>query len=193
MFSIVDTSIMTILWIILGVFWVFTTVFWALQMFRALELVSETAKMKPQNVWLTFIPLFGLYWQFAVVSAVADSLGQEYIRRGIIAREGRPGYNAGMTANILLCCAVIPTFGILVAIISNITRLIHLAKIKNYTAELGNIIQTQMQYAQQTPQIPFVYQSEINPTIEENLQKNNPNRFMPPITPEENEKRWRKK
>jgi predicted RNA-binding protein with RPS1 domain len=184
---------MTILWIILGVIWVFTTVFWTLQMFQALDLVSSTAKMKPQNVWFTFIPFFGLYWQFAVVIAVGDSLGEEYRRRGIIARESRPGYNVGMTANILLCCAVIPTFGILVAIISNITRLIHLAKIKNYTKELENIIQTQMQYAIQTTPIAFTYQPEINPSIEENLQKNNPNRFMPPMTPEENEERWRKK
>jgi hypothetical protein len=191
MFSIVDMDLINMLWIILGATWILVNTFWLLQMQRSLELVSATAKMKPEMVWLTFIPLFGLYWQFAVVSAVANSFGDEYVRRGIIPKEGRPGYNVGMTANILLCCALIPTFGILVALISNITRLIHLAKIKNYTKELETIIQTQMQYAQQIPQIPFVY--EPKPEIEETLQQNNPNRFMPPRIPGEDDERWRKK
>ncbi len=190
MFSILDTSFLNLLWIILGIVWVIVNTFWLIQMQRALELVSSTSKMKPQNVWLAFIPLFGLYWQFMVVNAVADSFGAEYIRRGIIPREARPGYNTGLTANILFCCAAIPTFGILISLISNITRLIHLVKIKNYTSELGNIIQTQMQYAQQ---MPIYYPEEKNISFEETLQKNNPNRFMPPQTPEEIERRWKKK
>jgi hypothetical protein len=33
----------------------------------------------------------------------------------------------------------------------------------------------------------------VNPAQEEELKKNNPNRFMPPETEEEIEKRWRKK
>jgi hypothetical protein len=193
MFGIVETPLMEMLWWILGFSWLLTTIFWALQMRRTLELLAANAKMKAENVWLTFIPLFGLYWQFAVVTAVADSLREEYIRRGIIAREGRPGFNSGITANILLCCGAIPTFGILIAILSNITRLIHLAKIRNYTKELELIIQTQMQYAQQIPAIPFVYQPELNSSLEENLQKNNPNRFMPPRIPGEDDDRWRKK
>ena len=114
MFSILDTSFLNLLWIILGIVWVIVNTFWLIQMQRALELVSSTSKMKPQNVWLAFIPLFGLYWQFMVVNAVADSFGAEYIRRGIIPREARPGYNTGLTANILFCCAAIPTFGILI-------------------------------------------------------------------------------
>lgn len=193
MFSILDTSFLEMFWITLGIVWVIVNTFWLIQMQRALELVHETASMKPQNVWLAFIPVFGLYWQFEVVNAVAKSFGEEYIRRGIIPREARPGYNVGLTANILFCCVAIPTFGILIALISNITRLIHLAKIKNYTAELGNIIQAQMQYSLQQKPTPFTYQPEINVSLEEKLLKNNPNRFMPPQTAEEIERRWKKK
>lgn len=190
MFSILEISFLETLWIILIIVWILVNTFWLIQMQRSLELVFANSKMKPQNVWLAFIPIFGLYWQFAVVNAVADSFGEEYIRRGIIPKEARPGYNVGMTANILLCCALIPTFGILIALISNITRLIHLTKIRNYTAELGNIIQIQMQYAKAVPEnIPM----ETDTTLEEKLEKNNPNRFMPPQTPEEIEKRWKKK
>ncbi|MCX6310277.1 MAG: hypothetical protein NT084_01405 [Bacteroidetes bacterium] len=192
MFSILDTSFLEILWIILGIFWVLVNTFWLIQMQRALELVSFTSKMKPQNVWLAFIPVFGLYWQFEVVKAVADGLGGEYIRRGIIPREPRPGYNVGFTANVLFCCVVVPTFGILIAIISNFTRLIHLVKIKNFTTELEKIIQTQMQFSQ-TPEAPKKWPAAENVVVEEELKKNNPNRFMPPQTAEEIERRWKKK
>ena len=119
-------------------------------------------------------------------------LGGEYIRRGIIPREPRPGYNVGFTANVLFCCVVVPTFGILIAIISNFTRLIHLVKIKNFTTELEKIIQTQMQFSQ-TPEASKNWPAAENVVVEEELKKNNPNRFMPPQTAEEIERRWKKK
>jgi hypothetical protein len=189
MFNIVQTNFITTLWLALLFTWLIVNTFWLLTMQRALELVFPNCKMKPANVWLTYIPAFGLYWQFAVVQAVADSLGQEYIRRGIIPKEGRPGLSVGYTANILLCCALLPTFGILVALVSNISRLMHLFRIKNYMKELEEIMQVQMQYAQM-PQPVMNFQPEINPASEEELKNNNPERFMPPETPEEARKRW---
>ena len=191
MISIPDASFVNTLWAILILSWILISIFWLLVMQRALELVAPFNKMNPANVWLTFIPAFGLYWQFIVVQRVADSLGDEYIRRGIIPREPRPGKSVGLTANILLCCAFIPSFGILVGLVSNISRLMHLFKIKNYTEELEGIIRTQMQYPQ-APQEPNYFQ-EVNPALEEELKKNNPNRFMPPESAEEIEKRWRRK
>lgn len=192
MFSIPDVGLVNALWLVLGITWITVTVFWLLVMQRALELVFPNNKMPAGNVWLTFIPFFGLYWQFEVVQKVADSLGEEYRRRGIISREARPGFGVGLTANILLCCAFIPSFGILIAIVSNISRLIHLFRIKNYTVELEGIIRTQMQYAQESPPVVDFHQ-QVNPSMEEELKQNNPNRFMPPETEEEIEKRWRRK
>jgi hypothetical protein len=192
MFSLVDVDLLNMLLIILVITWIIVNIFWLRVMQRALEPLTSFTKMKPEKVWLTFIPVFGLYWQFVVVQNVADSIGEEYLRRGIIPRERRPGFNAGLTANILLCCAFIPTFGILVALASNITRIIHLVKIQNYTAELDGIIRVQMQ----TPQIPlpqFDISEYANPKAEEELRRNNPERFMPPVTPEQIEARWRKK
>jgi hypothetical protein len=192
MFSILDVDFVNALWFVLGITWIVVTVFWLLVMQRALELVVPNNTMPAGNVWLTFIPFFGLYWQFEVVQKVADSLGEEYRRRGIISREARPGFGVGLTANILLCCAFIPSFGILIAIVSNISRLIHLFRIKNYTADLEEIIRTQMQYAQEPP--PAVdFQQYVNPDLEKELKQNNPNRFLPPETDEEIEKRWRRK
>lgn len=191
MFSLLDVDLVNVLWVVLIISWAVVNALWSLVMQRALELVNPLHDMKPSQVWFTFIPVFGLYWQFEVVQKVADSLGQEYIRRGIIAREPRPGFGVGLTANILLLCAFIPSFGILVALVSNISRLIHMYKIKNYTVELEGIIRTQMQYAQMP--VEPVFFVDTNAALEEELKKNNPNRFMPPETEEEIEKRWRKK
>ncbi|MDQ3108858.1 MAG: hypothetical protein M3R17_03095 [Bacteroidota bacterium] len=192
MISFADVDLVDALWIILIVLWIVVNVFWLRVMQRALEPLSSFKKMKPENVWLTFIPFFGLYWQFAVVQNVADSLSEEYIRRGIIPGEPRPGYSVGLTANILLCCAFIPTFGILVALVSNISRIIHLVKIKNYSDELDHIIRVQMQN-QQAPQPVLDLMEYTHPKADEELKRNNPKRFMPPTTPEQERERWRKK
>jgi hypothetical protein len=192
MFSIVDVDLLNVLWVTLIVSWAVVNIFWVRVMQRALEPLTSFHKMNPEKVWFIFIPAFGLYWQFEVVKNVADSIGEEYARRGVISRERRPGYGVGLTANILLCCAFIPTFGILVALVSNISRIIHLVKIQNYTAELDGIIRAQMQH-QHIPQPDFDFTEYANPKAEEELRKNNPERFMPPVTPEQIEARWRKK
>jgi hypothetical protein len=191
MLEYLDLPFVNTLWILLALSWVIVNIFWCIEMQKALLLTSNT-KMQPQNVWLVYVPLFGLVWQFLVVAAVADSLGEEYHRRGVISREARPGYASGTNANVLLTCAVIPAFGIAIALFSNIPRIIHLTKIKNYRIELEKIIQTQMQYPQQ-PQIPLEYFSESTQSVNEEMQKNNPERFMPPRNPEEEYDRWRKK
>ena len=190
MFSIADTGFVTVLWCILISTWAGVTAFWLVVMQKALEILPPEQKMPPKNVWLAFIPFFGLYWQFEVVRVVADAMGKEYIRRGIIPREPRPGFGSGLSANIMTCCAVIPSFGLLVALAGNITRLIHIAKIKKYTSDLEKMMSVQMEMPQNFQNENF---QDVNPALEEELKKNNPNRFMPPQTPEEIEKRWRRK
>ena len=192
MFGLWDSELINNLWLLLIFSWIILYVFWCIQMQKALLLVVPNCKMKPQNVWLVFIPFFGLAWQFWVTGKVADSLGEEYERRGIIARESKPGYNAGLTAGILLCCAVLPTIGILVGLFGIIPGIIHVVKVKNASEELEKIIQTQMQYPVQALQVP-VYEPPIASDTEEEMKKNNPERFMPPRTPEEDLERWRKK
>ena len=191
MFNIADSTFVTVLWCILFFSWAGVTAFWLVAMQQALEILPPEKKMPPKNVWLTFIPFFGLYWQFEVVRVVADAMGREYIRRGVIPREPRPGFSSGLSANIMTCCAVIPNFGILVALTGNITRLIHIAKIRKYTADLRHMISVQQEIQ------PAGFQNDImqdvNPALEEELKKNNPNRFMPPMTEEEERKRWGRK
>ena len=185
-----DFPVINDLWKLLFIGWGVVNIFWCLQMQKALVQFSRKHEMHPPNVWLVYIPLFGFFWQFLVTKAVADSLGEEYFTRGIIPREAKPGYSSGLSSNILFCCAIIPAFGVAVALFSIIPRIIHLTKIRNYCEELEKIAQAQMNYVQQ-PQT--FYQTETDSNAEEELKKNNPERFMPPRTPEEEYERWRKK
>lgn len=191
MFNIADSTFVTVLWCILLFSWAGVTALWLVVMQRALEILPPEQKMPPKNVWLAFIPFFGLYWQFEVVRVVADAMGREYIRRGIIPREPRPGFSSGLSANIMICCAVLPNFGLLVALTGNISRVIHLYKIRNYTEELERIISVQMEMPPQNFQDDIM--QNVNPALEEELKKNDPSRFMPPMTEEEERKRWGRK
>lgn len=85
---------------------------------KTLQIISpENRRMPPGNVWLMFIPLFNIVWQFIMVSRIADSLMEECIRLNIPLSEQRPTYNIGLTYNICsLISDVIPILGPLAAL-----------------------------------------------------------------------------
>lgn len=57
-------------------------VFFLLMLHRLLERCApENRAMDPNLVWLMFVPVFNLYWQFHIVRAVAKSLKKEYEAR----------------------------------------------------------------------------------------------------------------
>ncbi len=67
---------------------------------NTLKIISrENRKMSPSNVWLILIPVFGIAWQFMVVSKIADSIKAECTRLNIPVNESRPTYIIG-----LVCC-----------------------------------------------------------------------------------------
>ena len=44
---------------------------------RILQVISpENREMSPGSVWLQFIPLFGMVWQFIVVARIARSVSK---------------------------------------------------------------------------------------------------------------------
>jgi hypothetical protein len=82
--------------------------FYLLTMYRALDRCSlENRAMEPALVWLSFIPCFGLVWQFFIVINVAKSLGAEFKKRGIVA-EDQPGLAIGLAMCITSVMCVIP-------------------------------------------------------------------------------------
>lgn len=178
-------------------------------MSAALEAIPQPLrKMPPGNVWLTFIPLFGIVWQYIMVAAVSDSIKAEFMRRGVPRDEDRPGYNMGLTSCILWTCRVIPYIGLIPALIGIIMRLTHMNRIKSYTKffnenpypfmqehmafafnqPMYNAGQQQYQQpynAQQQPYNPQQqYQQQYNPQQQQQQYQQPP---VPPVTPPQND------
>ena len=57
-------------------------------------------KISPGQVWLMFIPLFNIVWQFILVDRVAESIEAEYAMRSL-PMERKPTYNLGLAYCIL--------------------------------------------------------------------------------------------
>ncbi|MGK6350627.1 hypothetical protein [Parapedobacter sp. DT-150] len=83
-------------------------VFYANTIRKTLLLVApENRLMTPGQAWLLVIPLFNVYWNFAVASRLADSLTNEFYDRKI-AEEENPGRAAGMWYAWLFLLSNIP-------------------------------------------------------------------------------------
>ncbi|HVP14945.1 MAG TPA: hypothetical protein VMS88_05340, partial [Terriglobales bacterium] len=102
-FSLLFT-ILSIAWLVL----LLPLILYLLTLQRALVACAvENRRMQPGLVWLQVIPIFGLVWQFFVVSAISGSLGAEFKKRGIV-EEPEPGKSLGLAMCILSLCGIIP-------------------------------------------------------------------------------------
>ncbi|TND10392.1 MAG: hypothetical protein FD123_34 [Bacteroidetes bacterium] len=82
-------------------------IFYLLNLQRTLEAVSpECRKHSPGSVWLLLIPIFNYIWIFILVAGIAESLENEYRKRGMHV-EPRPTYSIGITyASLNIASAV---------------------------------------------------------------------------------------
>ena len=112
------------------------TIFFILTQQRALSKCSPANQtMSPGLTWLQIIPLFGFIWQFFVVSALANSLGNEFRTRGI-QEEDRPGYGVGLAMCITRVCVIIPILGFFSLIASLVLWIVYWVKIAGFSREL---------------------------------------------------------
>ncbi len=80
-------------------------IFYCLTLQKALNRCSpESRAMNPGMVWLLFVPLLNIVWQFFVVLNMSKSLAAEFQKRGI-AEEANPGQTLGLVMCIgnLIC------------------------------------------------------------------------------------------
>ncbi len=68
----------------------------------------ENRRMHPGHVWLTIIPFFGYYYQFVLISKLADSIKAELSSRGVHS-PSKPGYSVGLVMAITTCVTALPT------------------------------------------------------------------------------------
>jgi hypothetical protein len=158
-------------------------IFYLLTLQKALQLVSpDLRKMEPGLVWLMFIPLFSIVWNFIMVGHIGDSLRDEFRRRNIPVDEERPGYSVGLWMCILSLAGsirILPVSGMqaiggLAGLGGFICWIIYWVKIKRYKEMLQNSSPFQQfqqnpygqQYQQQYQQNPYQqnpYQNPQNP------------------------------
>lgn len=93
-------------------------------------------KMQPNRVWLCLIPVYGLFWQFVVVSRLADSLKTEFEARTLPLRQQRPGFAIGLAACIGICLSLIPGVKMFTGLPTLICLIIHWTQIHNYKIQL---------------------------------------------------------
>ncbi len=108
-------------------------IFFILTLQNILKIISpENRKISPTNVWLILIPAFGIFWQFVIVSRIADSIKNECIKLNIPVEENRPAYNIGLAYCISYILFLIPLTKILGAFTVIITWILYWIKINNY-------------------------------------------------------------
>jgi predicted membrane channel-forming protein YqfA (hemolysin III family) len=112
------------------------TIFYILTLSKALNKCSPASRtMQPGTLWLLLIPLFNLIWHFLVVSGMAQSLGNEFRARNIIA-EPEPGKSLGMAMCICAACGIIPVLGLLTSLASLVLWIMYWSKIAGFSHQL---------------------------------------------------------
>ncbi len=126
-----------IIMLVIGIGMLLMVIFYLLTLQRTLEAVSpENQKMPPGQVWMVFIPLFGIVWQFIMVNRIADSLKAEFQKRNVQVNEDRPGAGIGIAYCVLNCCCVVPILNILAIIGYLVCWIIYWVKISGYKRQL---------------------------------------------------------
>jgi hypothetical protein len=103
---------------------------------RALARCAPSSRtMAPALVWLSLIPIVGLFWPFRVVHAVAASLHNEFVRRGIAA-EPAPGKTLGMAYATLALLSAIPLVNFVTTLPAAVCWALYCIKIAMVTNKL---------------------------------------------------------
>ena len=112
-------------------------VFYCLTMQKALERCAPANRaMAPGMVWLLFIPLFNIVWQFFVVLNVSKSLIAEFKQRNI-AEDPSSVKTIGLIACIAACCGVIPLVNFLAGPVALVCFILFWVKVAGYSGKIA--------------------------------------------------------
>ena len=122
------------------------TIFFLITQQNTLKSIQPANRlMEPGLVWLQLIPLFGLVFQFIVVSRISDSLRKEFSSwqnddsilgyadsQSMELARRRPTYDIGLTYCILFCCSIVPLLGTLAALAGVVCWIVYWVKLAEY-------------------------------------------------------------
>jgi hypothetical protein len=136
-----DREVLTVVFIIMGIAMLIglvIAIFFYLTLMRCLQRIQErNREMEPWQVWLNFIPCFGMVWIFFTVIKIANSLQKEYrSRRWPLEGEGF-GNGVGIAFAALSIAGMIPYIGALFSIASLVCFIIYWVQIAGYSAKLA--------------------------------------------------------
>jgi type IV pilus assembly protein PilA len=131
-----------------------------LSLSTALGKCSKASRtMEPGLVWLMLVPVFGVVWQFAVVIALARSLGNEFRARGISSLEAQPGRSIGIAMCVSALCGMVPLLNLVALPAAVVLLIIYWVKVSSFSRTLD-----QTPTANETAlNAPSVVQSEVQP------------------------------
>lgn len=99
----------------------------------------ESRMMAPGQVWLLFIPLFNIVWQFIVISRIAASIKNESLRLNIPVSEERPTYTLGLIMTLLYLgslilnqSSILPLLGLAGSLATLVCWIIYWVRVNSY-------------------------------------------------------------
>lgn len=111
----------------------------------------ENRTIEPGLVWLQLIPLFGIIWQFIVVSRISDSLQREFMswrsEDSILGytdpeafkwTQTKPTYSIGIAYCTLSCCSIIPLLGGLAALAALVCWIVYWVNLADYKRRVSH-------------------------------------------------------
>jgi hypothetical protein len=110
-------------------------IFFLITLQNTLKAISpENRKMPPANVWLMFIPIFNLVWQFIVVNNISESIKAECEILQLPTKENKPTSGIGIAWCICSLCFFIP-FASIAALVLWVIYWIKVNEYKNLITE----------------------------------------------------------
>ena len=112
-------------------------IFFCLTLSKALgKCAPQNREMAPGMVWLLFVPLLNIVWQFIVVIKMAGSLAKEFQARNLALDNPAPGKTIGLVMCIAGLCSVIPLVNFVAGPVAFICWIIYWVKIAGYSKQL---------------------------------------------------------
>lgn len=108
------------------------------KLYQTLNTISqENRKMVAGLVWLVFVPILGLVWQFIVITKISSSLKLEFEKHKIPIKNNL-GFGIGIAYCVLICFSLLPILGGLMFLGCLVCWTIYWVKIVGFKKQLEN-------------------------------------------------------